>query len=614
MNNVVPGIASLSSGHSTVFPWLSALVERVQSGESLVALLPVRGGHGWTALLAANAVEGSALVVCPDEQTRSHRLALAESLGLTAAVWQADEENTGALHLALASDSVDSAEAWAAALQAGPALLVYDLCAPQSKAPTGWEHKSAETTALLLPSGEHPKAWWKQEESGLNVWEHELETWGWKWGENAGTLQETLEALEDGALVVGSGHVLESIEVPERLQTLVLEQSPEVPPVSKQTLFAGSPKSFHNLAPFVRSTGEQLFFHWEEEEQAPLSQGVDLTERLSEWLFARADESKTALLYENSQNLLEALKLPTAPERAFERSLEQLQQALEHLKQQGVLHSWREVFFQSKIHNTRRFKQAFLLDHPHLLQFWRDYEAMKETLGMQESLKLTFFDGREVDLLPLASKLSYSLGQLNELFRELDEKELLVNRLQNQAHSHRHEFELHLSPAGKTSRAFQLWLQSGELRKALLRSALSCRSLAETSALRRLWSRKKPKASHWLEAWELLNSIEGEADRLAAAGRLLQWQEEEERDGGWMLWVLWAQALSLPQLNATELLQLLPSLEDAVAELEAPLQSLLSGIPNDTDGFQTVLESLPSTFSFDWLSVESLESLDGLRG
>ncbi|TNE49983.1 MAG: hypothetical protein EP343_09685 [Deltaproteobacteria bacterium] len=370
------------------------------------------------------------------------------------------------------------------------------------------------------------------------------------------------------------------------------EISLESLPQPKAIYCTALPLTLSSLRDCVRHCSQLVVPEDSESSSAPSS----ASSTLKSWLVEQSKAGASEHVYVSASDLLTALGEPIAPQPVFERGVQQLEEQLQSLNNEGWLQEVQHVSFNLKIHSLQKFKEIFLQDEPQLLDFFKAYEEMRVQLSTIDTLKLTLFKGRDFDLRDFAARLPYSVAELNDIFQQLHEKKLAVLDLHTAPQHQRvdPEFQLTLGQTHQASRSVELWSGCGEHRPSLVWAS----DVDEDNIVTQLPS----EAAEFWEALQSKTSEAPEADTLLRwAGTALSQMEASDSLAAKSLWE-WASAqLKVPGLGEEKVLELLPPAEAVTEEWKDVLQPLLNRYLNQDAPSKALYEyvlKLPEAFGF----------------
>jgi hypothetical protein len=298
--------------------------------------------------------------------------------------------------------------------------------------------------------------------------------------------------------------------------------------------------------------------------------------------FAAQRKGDTSVIYTTTLAMMEACGLPQTPQPAYERSLQQIDEALRQLLGAGVLKRVIPVFFQAHILQTRKFALLPQLGNETEKAFFEAYQAMQAALSMTDALKLSIRNGQKLDLRELAAAVSYSVEELNTLFRGMAERGIFLCELHHAPSAQptlEREYQMELGHLVSFTQAYQLWSRCGEARLALLEACLLEGESPCDGALREL-AAKDPslaESGFWAEALRIVEEAAQEHQLLLLGGRLLrQFEEEGPSSGRLALWMAVAARLGVASLSPEEAHPLLPHPRHAPKGILALVKAMLS--------------------------------------
>ena len=312
----------------------------------------------------------------------------------------------------------------------------------------------------------------------------------------------------------------------------------------------------------------------------PLSMHQEM-EPLLRFLSAQR-KGETSVIYTTTLAMMEALGLPQTPQPAYERSLQQIDEALRQLLGAGVLKRVVPVFFQAHILQTRKFLLLPQIGNETEKAFFEAYQAMQSALPMTDALKLSIRNGQKLDLRELAAAISYRVEELNTLLRGMAERGVLLCELHHAPSAQptlEREYQMELGHLVSFTRAYQFWSRCGEARLALLEACLAEGESPCDAALREL-AAKEPslaESGFWAEALRILEEAAQDHQLLLLGGRILRQLEEEGASAGRLaLWMAVAARLGVEALSPEEAHPLLPHPRHAPKGILTLLKAMLS--------------------------------------
>ena len=348
-------------------------------------------------------------------------------------------------------------------------------------------------------------------------------------------------------------------------------------PKAQQVTLEALPSTLAHFKAIVQASEGPLAFITQKDKQessTSLSKHA-LKEKLRNILAEQSQNAKEQRVYTSSNDLLQALKLPLTPQPEFERSLHLFQGLLEDLKAEGFLVEAEGVHFQLKLYNTLRFKEAHLEADSPMHALWKAHDEMKLKLPPLQSLKLTFMNGRQIDLRELSKHLPYTISELNQLLSDAFDAGILIGELQHSSTPHGEdggEYQFQTKATTPVSIAVQLWSRTGEHRGGLLGTAIQ-EDVALPESIQEALQADTLSAAHWVELFGFFQEQEALYD---LGGPLLAQMEQSNTPGTQFLWECTSAALELPGFDAETLRSLLPKDEELPQAITEPLQFLLA--------------------------------------
>lgn len=362
--------------------------------------------------------------------------------------------------------------------------------------------------------------------------------------------------------------------------------------------FTSLPLNLGSLRNLAKASGN--LFLPEEPSQSSGVTGSSTASSLKSWLVEAGQPDASGHVYASASDLLTAMGEPITPQPVFERGVQQLEETLQSLKEEGWLKEVQPVSYRLKVHSINKFKEIFLRDEPELLDFYKAYEAMKLELNNLETLKLTLFNNKDFDLRDFASRLPYSVADLNSIFSQLHDKKLAIVDLHT-APTHQRvdpEYQLTLRNTQQANLAVQLWSECGDIRPTLVWASDAS---AELEALTELFKQNSKDAEFWSSLAEASKSNDSDNALVEWAGYTLGQLELSSTDAASAAWEWVSASLKVPGMGEEALLGILPQASDVTDELKDVLQGMLERYLTQDKPSKALYEyvlGLPESFGF----------------
>ncbi|MCB9641131.1 MAG: hypothetical protein H6727_19695 [Myxococcales bacterium] len=619
----------LSCGLSPLTMWQRDIMRQWSHDASWIAFFPLGGGIGYSYLLPAlEAQTGVTLVICQDQARCLRREQQAQRLGDRVTCLKEGQElpdlHTGVMMLT--AEQADTLASSFAAWKVGRVQrIILDGCPASPQAPAWWDAFSGVPFGIFPLEGD-TESWWsrdlgEQKHETLH-YDHEELHLTWDLGEGS-LLSQVQHAVESGVqtLWVLGGRLfrtllkdVEGVQIHDPLDdtnadatettthaTLYLfphDTELRHSPPPQQIILGRLPSQLRDLGTLMNQPSTRISLPTLPTHSKPASEE---DKALREYLQQQATVSPHAPLYLSSHELMQAAGLPIAPQIAYERSLQQLEEMLDQLREEGSLAAWASVHFQAKVLNTRGFASLQHSEDAELKTFHEAYTQMQSKLGPMEALQLSMLNGRALDLRKLAKLMPYNVKQLDDIFQKLNEKNLVVNQLEHvpgPQHTLEHEYQIEIGEFVQISQAVQLWAQSGDARLPLLSYSLSRQAFPEDKALRALWEQDPQTTTFWEQALALLNQAQEQQRLYLLGGRLLQRIEQAPTDAGMALWLGISTLLGLaPPRDPAHYRKLLPAPRQAPIGLFPLSKKILHLSPHASRSWTDYLLALPGAES-----------------
>lgn len=583
------------AGIAELWPWQEHVLKSVVCNASTLAFLPRGGGKGLCSLLTGATQPGKTLLICGNTERTQRRIEQAYELGMGALLWDGIASTTKEQSYIQILEEPESFEELVELSKAWDVFsrIIWEHPRSRSEIPSFWSNLKQPRVLFAASTPSSSEDWWltpshQDAYTVLNFEQSEHSAW------NAPSIQDTSKVVTDWLEEqpqpdASVWFMVDTHELPndapsehwDRIPSsgqaraehtrrspsahIVLSPEDSVPHTAftpEYAVFAKPPTHLQQLCSVARRCNQALVFRSQDAANTASNLNTDVEqEKLQEYLNEVASASLTRHVYTSLSELMSVVGMPLAPQPKFERGIATMQNKLKQMQQKGFLLEVEEVAFQVKIHSVQQFTEKNISKTPELLAFWNAYQNMQSTLSPFDALKLSFMNGRSLDLRQLAQHMDYNVAELNAIIRSLQEKNWILADLEHTSSHQRldQELQLRVGQPHNVSLAVQLWLASQEYRRPLLQSMLNYNPLSyeQLTAFQTMVSSQPKEDAFWNACSTLITEETNLNDVFDLAAHVLASLEAGENPANLILWECCSAHLKLPGLDIRGLRQAL---------------------------------------------------------